>query len=1239
MSPTPHVGFISSVIMLCVSLIASCGDPKPDEPIMAGEPVAGEGIGPIAGETSAGEMIAGDTVAGEVVAGEMMAGDTVAGEMMAGDTVAGEMSAGEAVAGEMSAGEAVAGEMSAGEAVAGEMSAGEAVAGEMSAGEAVAGEMSAGESSLLCQSDDDCQEPQRCVDQECVNPMPNDVDFCRIQWPLDAVTEPGSSITFYARFYEEGITDRSTGVDLNSEVIAEIGVRSADAPDDGEYEWALAEGNFEYDGNLQGPDEINNDEYMASITFDAVGVYEIVARFSVDGGLSKTLCDYGVEGAGSSDGFNRADSAQTRVLSPCEFGFQRNEDQECVDIDECAQDNGGCHENAACTNIVGALPSCECLDGYEGSGLSCSDINECLTENGGCDLNANCINHEGQANTCECREGYEGDGQNCTDINECATENGGCDLNANCINNEGQANSCECRDGYEGTGQVCTDVNECDTENGGCDQNAACINQVGADNTCECRPGYQGNGLSCTDINECETENGGCDPNANCINNLGQPNSCECRPGYAGSGADCVDINECEQNNGGCDQNANCINNEGQANTCECRDGYEGTGQICTDVNECDTENGGCDVNATCTNNEGQARSCRCNPGYEGNGESCVETPPISIGEAVFGDLVITELMPNPERVADSDGEWFEIYSPAKQINLDGLIIRDQGGSETIVNPSFVATPEQLVIRAGEYKLFARVRDPALNGGLQIDFDYDTIILNNTGETLGLYNHAGPIDEVSYSAAPVGYSLSFNGELIPDATLNDDPESFCETLSLYNEVDHGTPGAQNEVCPPCPPGYEEVDLGVCEDINECETANGGCDPNALCINNEGAAPRCECDFGFTGDGYSCQDVDECLEGNGGCHENATCSNNLGALPDCECNPGFEGDGENCTDIDECETENGGCDQNASCQNQIGADPICTCKEFYQGNGQSCEDIDECAQANGGCDPNATCTNNQGALPSCECNPFFIGNGLSCVAVDPDPVDYCRIQFPSQASVVINNSFDVYVRYYEAGITDLSSGVDEDERVSVEFGYGPEGSDPSVSLEWQWSTAIPTPSYDGNTSGEPNNDEFMASLTMTELGNFSYSFRVSVDLQQTWVYCDTDGTGDNDYDPPAYGFAVAQAGQLLVTCPAGQENVEGRCTVPFTEAQAASFINTNCSQCHSFGYVWYPNFPNDALSNGNGRFDYLSAGNYKDSYLWMKMTRDSRISGSRMPTNRVLSQTQTDQFAAYILTLD
>ena len=152
-----------------------------------------------------------------------------------------------------------------------------------------------------------------------------------------------------------------------------------------------------------------------------------------------------------------------------------------------------------------------------------------------------------------------------------------------------------------------------------------------------------------------------------------------------------------------------------------------------------------------------------------------------------------------------------------------------------------------------------------------------------------------------------------------------------------------------------------------------------------------------CPAGTAGDGVTCNDINECDSNNGGCDANATCTNAAisGDAPSCECNAGYDGNGQNCIDIDECVTDNGGCDAHATCINAVvsGDAPSCECNAGYDGDGQACTDIDECATNNGGCPSNATCTNadTAGVAPLCTCNTGYtediVGN------CKPDALDW------------------------------------------------------------------------------------------------------------------------------------------------------------------------------------------------------------------------------------------------------
>jgi cysteine-rich repeat protein len=125
----------------------------------------------------------------------------------------------------------------------------------------------------------------------------------------------------------------------------------------------------------------------------------------------------------------------------------------CVDIDECATNNGGCSQT--CTNTDGGF-TCSCAAGHllNADGRTCDDIDECATSNGGCA--DTCTNTIG-SRECSCPPSAElgSDGMSCDDIDECAAGLANCDANADCTNTAGSF-TCECKPGYSGDGTICT---------------------------------------------------------------------------------------------------------------------------------------------------------------------------------------------------------------------------------------------------------------------------------------------------------------------------------------------------------------------------------------------------------------------------------------------------------------------------------------------------------------------------------------------------------------------------------------------------------------------------------------------------------------------------------------------------------------------------------------------------------------------------------------------------------------
>ncbi|XP_017767633.1 PREDICTED: cartilage oligomeric matrix protein [Eufriesea mexicana] len=114
-------------------------------------------------------------------------------------------------------------------------------------------------------------------------------------------------------------------------------------------------------------------------------------------------------------------------------------------------------------------------------------------------------------------------------------------------------------------------------------------------------------------------------------------------------------------------------------------------------------------------------------------------------------------------------------------------------------------------------------------------------------------------------------------------------------------------------CEPCPPGYTGVPMEgiglefargrkqVCQDINECENNNGGCDPYMECINTEGSFRCGACRAGFIGNQtVGCHPRHSvCPDLITVCDVNADCICIEANEYTCRCRVGWAGDGLTC----------------------------------------------------------------------------------------------------------------------------------------------------------------------------------------------------------------------------------------------------------------------------------------------------------------------------------------------------
>ncbi len=172
------------------------------------------------------------------------------------------------------------------------------------------------------------------------------------------------------------------------------------------------------------------------------------------------------------------------------------------------------------------------------------------------------------------------------------------------------------------------------------------------------------------------------------------------------------------------------------------------------------------------------------------------------------GQLVISEIMPNPRAVSDGDGEWIELTLLA-DADLNGL----QLGATPGMVKSTITSATCLRRAAGTRVVLARGDESMRNGGLPpvaATFGFD---LPNGGGTLFVGAGGVVLDEISWTGSGDGVSTSLDPEKL-SATANDDAASWCPSESEYGDGDRGTPGAANDPCGAVLPPGQCLDGGV-----------------------------------------------------------------------------------------------------------------------------------------------------------------------------------------------------------------------------------------------------------------------------------------------------------------------------------------------------------------------------------------------------------------------------------------
>ena len=130
-------------------------------------------------------------------------------------------------------------------------------------------------------------------------------------------------------------------------------------------------------------------------------------------------------------------------------------------------------------------------------------------------------------------------------------------------------------------------------------------------------------------------------------------------------------------------------------------------------------------------------------------------------------EIVINEIMQNPNAVFDSAGEWFELYNAGNSsVDINGWTVADNDSdSFVIINGG------PLLIPAGGYLVLGNNANSGTNGGATVDYQYSGMFLSNSADEVVLFDGSlAEIDRVEYDGGttfpdPTGASMSLENSL------------------------------------------------------------------------------------------------------------------------------------------------------------------------------------------------------------------------------------------------------------------------------------------------------------------------------------------------------------------------------------------------------------------------------------------------------------------------------------------
>ena len=187
-------------------------------------------------------------------------------------------------------------------------------------------------------------------------------------------------------------------------------------------------------------------------------------------------------------------------------------------------------------------------------------------------------------------------------------------------------------------------------------------------------------------------------------------------------------------------------------------------------------------------------------------GDEPADEIPFELYAPGTGDMIINELMINPENVSDQQGEWVELWNTTSvHFDLLGYHFADDGVDDDEIEE---VTYGSLIVEPEGFLLICVDDDYWSNGGIECDgvVHYTTFgggfALSNSDDEVLLQTATGAtIDRVVYHSgfAPLGASMGVSPANASESG-NDNTDNWCDQWDFLPQGDNGNPDEENDWC-------------------------------------------------------------------------------------------------------------------------------------------------------------------------------------------------------------------------------------------------------------------------------------------------------------------------------------------------------------------------------------------------------------------------------------------------------